>query len=342
MLCIFCLEDRPSTLEHVFPLAIGGTITTDRVCGDCNSILGTRVDGALSDFFPIRMRRARLGLAGNSGTPPMWYELLEGESSVIGQAASRVRVSFSEATGGLDTRQLYHAADVESPDGSKFRQITLDARDIDQIPKIIQRERKRRGLPPLRDEELAIAAANYTVKVVEKPVIAHPINVSFEYLRHALIKIAYELSFIWFGEAYLTDPIAVELRKAICDADPASTDNIPCYVGDVGNCVPFKFWIPHENHHLAYANIARDQKVVLCVRIFDIFAAAVTVSHEPGRYFSQAADRKKLRFIAMDSLTGRTIDTSFDEESRRLARERCAKGAAPPFLDPLVSPTGSG
>ena len=63
MLCIFCSQERPPSLEHVFPLAIGGTVTTDRVCAVCNSTLGTRVDAALSDFLPIRTRRAQLGLA---------------------------------------------------------------------------------------------------------------------------------------------------------------------------------------------------------------------------------------------------------------------------------------
>ena len=39
MRCIFCSNERPSSLEHVFPLAIGGHITTDRVCKECNSTL---------------------------------------------------------------------------------------------------------------------------------------------------------------------------------------------------------------------------------------------------------------------------------------------------------------
>jgi hypothetical protein len=61
MLCIFCDQERAPSIEHVFPLAIGGTVTTDRVCAPCNSVLGSRVDAALSDFFPVRMRRAEQG-----------------------------------------------------------------------------------------------------------------------------------------------------------------------------------------------------------------------------------------------------------------------------------------
>jgi hypothetical protein len=47
MRCIFCTNERPPSVEHVFPLAIGGHRTTDRVCKECNSTLGSRVDAAI-------------------------------------------------------------------------------------------------------------------------------------------------------------------------------------------------------------------------------------------------------------------------------------------------------
>lgn len=337
MLCIFCYKERAPSLEHVFPLAIGGTITTDRVCGECNSALGTRVDAALSDFFPIRMRRAKLGLAGNKGAPPAWHEMFLGEAKLIGQAADRVRTTFNKATGKLETLRLYHAADVVTPDGKKIRQITLDARDKGQIPKIIQRERKRHGLPPLSDEELAAAAGTYTTTAVENPLVQRSLSVSFAYLRHAIIKIAYELAFLWLGEVYLTDPLAIELRAAICNPDIASTDKVAGYVGEAENCDVFnKFWLPHDEHHLAYATILAGTDVVICVRIFDIYAAAVVVSHDPGRYDGVIADQAKLQFLAIDSVSGRTINTSFDEESRRIAAAMTTYRRLPPFPDPLT------
>lgn len=169
MRCIFCSKDRPPSLEHVFPRAIGGTITTDRVCQQCNSTLGSRVDAALTDFLPVRTRRAKLGLAGNAGAIPGWHEIFLGNAKLIGPAANRVQTTFDRATGKLDTRQLYHAADVVRPDEKNARQITLDLRDKDQIPKIIQRERKRHNLPPLSDEQLAIGAQNFTTATIENP-----------------------------------------------------------------------------------------------------------------------------------------------------------------------------
>ena len=334
MLCIFCSKDRPPSLEHVFSLAIGGTVTTDRVCRQCNSTLGSRVDAALNDFLPIRTRRATLGLVGHGREPPSQFEILFGDHKLIGPAANRIRTKLNKATGKLDIRQLHHAADVVLPDGKKVRQITIDARDRDQIPKIIKRERKRHGLPSLSEEMLAAEAEKFTVNTVESPLVLVNISVSFAYLRHAMIKIAYELAFLWLGEAYLSDPLAIELREAICKEDLASTDELVGYVGEAQPCTAFNFWTPHEAHHLAYSSVVADT-VVVAVRVFDIYAAAIVISREPGRYFQNPADTTKLRFLAIDSVSRKTINTTFDAESRRICALMTAFQRVPPFFDPL-------
>jgi len=143
MRCIFCLHERPPSVEHVFPLAIGGRLTIGRVCKSCNSMLGSRVDAALSDFLPIRQRRAELRLAGNGQVSPLPFDMLLGVLTLAGQPERRVETKYAPTTGKLDHRLLHHAANVVLPDGKKVRQISIDARNKDQIPKIIQRERKR-------------------------------------------------------------------------------------------------------------------------------------------------------------------------------------------------------
>lgn len=112
MRCIFCLEERPPSQEHVFPRVIGGPLTIDRVCDQCNSELGMRVDAALCDFLPVRARRAKLGLAGNSGVVPEWYELFLGDAKLVGEAAGRIQTTFDKGTGKLNHRQLHHAEDA--------------------------------------------------------------------------------------------------------------------------------------------------------------------------------------------------------------------------------------
>jgi hypothetical protein len=334
MRCIFCSAERPPSLEHIFSLAIGGTITTNRVCSGCNSILGSRVDSALNNFLPVRTRRAELGLAGNSGEPPSIFEMLLGDQKLIGPEANRIRTSLNKATGKLDHRQLYHATDVVTPDGKRARQITLDERDKKQIPKVIQRERKRHGLPPLSPEDLAIEASKFTVKTVEPLLVQVNIDVSFAFLRQAMMKIAYELAFLWLGESYLDDPLAVELRDAILKDDIASTDSLSGYVGWAESCSAFNFWTPHKAHHLAFASLVAGS-VIVAARVFDIYAVAIPVSRDVSRYVRTRADAMKLPFLAIDAAIGSTIEATFGEEQHRLAGEMTKHRRTPPFPDPL-------
>jgi HNH endonuclease len=327
--------ERSSSVEHVFPLAIGGTITTERVCPACNSALGSPSDAALIDFLPIRIRRAMLGLAGRGRESPSQFDILLGEQELIGPAANRIRTRLNKTTGKLDIQQLPHREEIALADGTKVLQVTLDERDKDKIPKIIQRERKRRGLSLLSDEALAVEAQKFTVNSIENPLVRVDISVKFEYLRHAMMKIAYELAFLWLGESYLDDPVAISLRKAILSKDIEATAALEGYVGWAEACDAFKFWTPHEAHHLAYA-MAIPGAICIAARVFDIYSVVIPVSKEPGRYIRNVCDSAKLRFIAIDSVSGKTVDTTFDSEQRRIAAAMSRYRRLPPFPDPLT------
>ncbi|HEY1749599.1 MAG TPA: hypothetical protein VGG11_22920 [Xanthobacteraceae bacterium] len=273
-------------------------------------------------------------MAGYGGEPPSRFDLFLGDHEMIGPEAKRIQTTLNKETGKLDHRQLHHAIDVVTPEGEKARQITLDERDRGQIPKIIQRERKRHGLPPLSSERLAIEAANYTVRTVENPLIQIDIQVSFAFLRHAMLKIAYELAFLWLGESYLDDPLAVELREAIMKDDVASTDALPGYADWAEPCTAFKTWTPHKAHHLAFASVVAGN-VVIAVRIFDIYAAAIPVSHDALRYLKDGAEAIKRPFLAIDAANRKSIQTTFEAELFRLAQAMREHG--PPFPDPFCA-----
>lgn len=322
MKCIFCLEERPPTVEHVFSLAIGGRLTTDRVCKTCNSILGSRVDAALSDSFAVRARRSDLGLAGNSGKAPPQYELLTGKHKLATDQDRYVKVTFNELTQKLNVRALHHVSEVTMPDGSKARRIIVDERDRDQIPKIIQRERKRHGVPPLSEQELAAAveAATKNVETVTKPQLLISLSANFAYVRHAMAKIAYELAFLWFGEAYLDDPMAADLRVAILSPDIASTNHLMGYIGDATDCRAFNLWSLDKTHHLALAQAApENQGIYIAVRIFDIHAASICVTKNATKYLVGRDADTKLRFLAIEPKSGNMLDVPLMQELARAA-----------------------
>ncbi len=329
MLCIFCLKEKPSSLEHIFPSAIGGTIITDRVCRDCNSILGSRVDAALSDALLIRLRRAKLGLAGNSGVVPHWSELFTGKVKLANSTGDRVQTTFDQVSGKLNHRLLYRANDFVTPEGKKVQQITLDIRDKDKIPTIIRRERKRRGLSPLRAEQLAAEANVFQINTIYTPVFQVTHEFATPFLRHALFKIAYELAFIWLGEGYLEDRASTELREAIVSSDETSTDWLPGAISFQADGIS-QLWHANEAHHLAYASIQENQ-VIIYLRIFDILSAAISVSNHAEMHFGNASDRSKLRFLVIDTVGKTSIDSEFDLEMLRIA---CVQ-APPPYPDPI-------
>jgi hypothetical protein len=198
------------------------------------------------------------------------------------------------------------------------------------------------GIPPdsVRAEyALANEAAKFTVGTVQNPLVHVNIEVSFAFVRHAMMKIAYELAFRWLGEPYLDDPLAAVLREAICKDDPASTDGLAGYVGTAEPCTAFNFWTPHKAHHLAFASVVAGS-VMVAARIFDIYAVAIPVSGDATRYIRTADDTSKLRFLAIDAVGGETIETSFADEQHRLSAAMTKHRRVPPFPDPLSDVEG--
>jgi hypothetical protein len=83
---------------------------------------------------------------------------------------------------------------------------------------------------------------------------------------------------------------------------------------DAGDCKAFKLWSGDKTHHLAYASVAGDV-ILIGVRVFDIYAAVVTVTSNGGPYDAAA----KLRFLTIEPSTGTMRDTSVMDECSRMA-----------------------
>src|ERR1019366_8089269 len=185
MNCIFCLQEKPPSEEHVFPEAIGGTLVIDRFCKDCNSDLGTRADSALSNHPLIAIARSQLNLPGKRGGVPDPFRDVFRIGTLVDDPDQRVRLSQPTGLGDrLDVALLYKRTETTLPDGSKAVQIVVDARDIDKVRTIIQRERSRAGVAPLTDEELDKALQQVTRGAIEQPWIHHRIPIDIvEYHR---------------------------------------------------------------------------------------------------------------------------------------------------------------
>jgi hypothetical protein len=68
-----------------------------------------------------------------------------------------------------------------------------------------------------------------------------------------------------------------------------STHTLPGYVGEAQSCnawCAFQFWSENKTHHLAYASVDLHGGIALAVRVFDIYAAVVSVTKDAARYLA--------------------------------------------------------
>lgn len=246
----------------------------------------------------------------------------------------KVRIKYNKASGKMDIIALHHRREVELDDGRKTIQITVDERNRADIPKIVQRERKRHGERPFTDKEMAEFLSTLQVQQIDKPEVTLTPTINFAFLRHALLKIAYELAFMWLGETYLDDPLAILISDSIVKPTQNSTNGILGSAGFIPENSSFQTWEKHPNHHLAYG-VQHGNKVVVAVRVFDMLEGTFTVTNQAQNYNPNLLVNR-LRFIVMDAVTKDRYESSILDEYVRISRLGL-NGQLPPFPDPLAA-----
>jgi hypothetical protein len=289
MRCIFCLRDFPENStkkEHVFPYAIGGCLTTERVCEHCNSKLGHSVDVGLTDHPLVMIRRCGLQLAGKSGKIPEFFGDVYRDGVFEDDPSLRIKLRINPQTTKLEGKIFPRIRPIESDEGNPGLDIAIDTNDtatLLKLPDIIQRARKKRGFRALTDDEMT--AQIRTVTSNEKEItsrIKHSIYFDDDKLRRAIYKIAYELSCLWRGDIYLEDEDAQLLREAISSDEVDSLRKIAGKVTAEEQSKLFPYWTSDKNSHLAYSFCVGND-LAICVRIFNLFAAIVYVTPEDRR-----------------------------------------------------------
>jgi hypothetical protein len=287
MKCIFCLEERESSLEHVFPDAIGGTWTTDRVCKPCNDWLGSNVDGELTDHPGMLMKRFLLGIKNRDGSMPPFERIFRG-GVLANDREQRVTLQLDKKTGELVPKIIHQSTRTTLEDGREVIEVKVDASQAGELEKIIKRTRKREGLPPLSEEQLtaAVEAAKNNMVSVEKPEVFHQLKIDFKSFRPAILKIIYEAAFIWLGDAYLEDPIAAVLRKAILEKTEDGVKGQLMF----GDVPPFDKLFKDSPNSLIALSTRAGPAIVVAARILDLMSGLIVVTEHPNRYPQTAAD----------------------------------------------------
>ena len=315
MRCIFCLEERAPSREHVFPESIGGTFVIDRVCKTCNERLGAKVDCKLSDHLACLVVREQLGMIDGVGRPVRSWPRFFREGVLAADQTRTIEIRQDRETGRFNAKLRPHSRAITSPEGVIGEEISIDLSDIDQLPKIVQRRRKRAGLKPMSEPEIEalMNEARMNICTIERPELIHYSKVDIENYKLAIAKIAYEMAWHWLGDVYLADARAMILRDYIL----GRRDNLPVsYIEFKEDHAGFAPWASEPNAHIALG-VSQARSHAIALRIFGIFIGVVEITSANERYGDIAWNR----FLLIDPATGMQRASSLNAEIAFVVRK---------------------
>jgi hypothetical protein len=286
MTCILCRNDfdpinRVESDEHVFPDAIGGRLVIRRLCKICNDYLGSKVDAPLIDYFPVAVRREKYGLAGKDGHIPNTFMMLASNGRLVDDPDQKIRLEVDSDTGIPRTRIIPRISRRKLKQGAAVN-ITLDYRDKDQMAGLLRKVSQRAG-KTLTDSEIHAAISGAKTSTINNPLIVSAGSISLPDYRFGLLKIVYELAWLWLGELWLDDPIAVQMRSSLFNAQHGQEIHLKGITDLTSEFPGFSNFRFPDSSHIALATISPIGGVIL-LRIFDVFAAAFTITDDPERY----------------------------------------------------------
>lgn len=312
MRCIICLtekSDQEMSREHVFPDSIGGSLTNRRVCKACNSYLGSKVDVHLTDHVLIQGKRAILGISGKSGNIPNPIK----KGTLADNPSQRVDYVIRK-DGSFSHVYLHPRVSQESIDQDTRIRVSIDGRDMGNLPTVVNKILTRNGYPALESDQIQELA---TTESLDQPTIKFQLAVDIIKYQKSILKIAYQLAWHWLGEAYLEDKTGSVLRECFLDEDcPLSQLKDKYKVkGDIGMGMQSQVsqvFTYDQSHHLAIM-MPSDKGVSLYIRIFDIFEGTIVVSEDS--YDLQEQDSK---ILVINSVSKEHRETDLASEIQRL------------------------
>ncbi len=314
MRCIFCMEEKKEielTEEHVFPDSIGGLLKINVVCKSCNDYLGN-VDVLLTDHWLIKCRRNFYGITGKKRKLPNPFEYGFYNGSLV---QNRINTD--------NQRSIYlvnQGATINEDESGIDIKLTLDKSDEHKALSMINKILSRRNLQQLTPDEYS--QKFYSEEHYEKnPSILFKPKVDIFSYKKAILKICYELGFHWLGEKYLDDEIAANLRQIILNpSDDFDLDGIEERIDlyDSTNSL-WMYWEDNPNSHYAFLQ-AFNNKLVICIRIFNVFTGYLTISDQAKDYSDIQAS-----FIEINPITKEIRELPFHQECLNIAK-RMYKG----------------
>jgi len=279
--CIFCLKPKPRddrSVEHVFPESLGGTITMIEVCRTCNSRIGTQVDRYLTDHWAIQNDRLLKGLRGKDGKLPNPFA--RGRSEDKYGNPVQVRMEHGKIS---DIYAVTNIKPVKNEGGViTGYDVTVDGRDEAKLPDIIAGLKKRHAA---LGQDLNVGDQRVRTDAGSQITQHVPFD-TYQYYR-AILKVGYELTYLFCGPAYLDDPIGTRIRDLInspcVTLEDIEAAQIGGGIGPLGG-QPSRLLFPPENDHLTASVNRVGDLIGVTVNILNTFEGTMCMSRTAHRY----------------------------------------------------------
>lgn len=220
MKCIICGKEKDESKEHIIPEALGNKqLTTNRVCQSCNEHLGSNVDYYLTDHPLVKLIRIKAGLAGKKNKK---IKLLDGRERDVN-------------TGNLYDLNSGVPKIVPRLLSDEKGHIVVEASSFTDALVYFKKKLSRKGYSKEKIDELC-KGARLIGQNNSAPEFKKDASINFALMDLSAIKIAYEYAYLYLGEEYLQDPIAVLFRRELYKAvqseknDVSPADELAQYV----------------------------------------------------------------------------------------------------------------
>lgn len=273
--CIFCRIDKKDedfNKEHIILDSLGGRGSEDifyNVCTICNGILGNKVDSLLANNKIIKYMRFLLKIKGRNGVPnPFDSEVKYAETSVVGKL------------------QINKQGDIIGFRGSHKGIVNeigiLICGPKKQFAKYVQSQLKANHYPILSEEEIdknLIDLGNPKIPHIEYIKLPEEVDKSLmETTFPAMLKMAYEFSFIKLGEKYLDDPVAIDISNSFKEI--IENDDIPFKIPTNA----YVDYLKQPNNEISLALYTSNSQIYVEINIYGLFCGKICMSEDANNY----------------------------------------------------------
>lgn len=273
--CIICGKPiKDKSIEHIIPDAIGGNITIDTVCKDCNSKLGDRVDSKLTNSMMFEWIRHELNIKNRDGKAPNLYKYYKGDD---GKPIAIIH-GDGENTPEVYTGDCKPVFEIVKNSDKSFTVVRFSGASEEAIIKRGVKEFKEQGFPVpesiVRAMVLSGIERNWTTQHVE-------IGIKYEPLRYlpCYVKMAYEVMRTLFPQ-YAQDPRCEELRLFLYQSAQGTYNN-DFSIKDIK-----QYGVENQEPdpvYNAYLSVD-DEKLLMVIDLFNKAMMLIPVSDYPDRY----------------------------------------------------------